>query len=67
MSNNCFFCQNKIQPSFKEVDMLKRYITDRGKIVGRSKTGCCQKHQKRVAKAVKRARHLALLPYDSRL
>jgi small subunit ribosomal protein S18 len=59
----CFFCQKGVEPDFKNIEVLEKYTSDRGKIVARSKTGLCQKHQKRVTKAIKQARFLALLPY----
>jgi small subunit ribosomal protein S18 len=48
---------------YKEPAKLRHYISDRGKIVPRRKTGTCAKHQRALALAVKRARHLALLPF----
>lgn len=60
----CEFCRAKTDVAdYKDVEMLKRYITDRGKIDARRKVGTCAKHQRVVAEAVKRARHIALLPY----
>ena len=59
----CFYCQDKKEPDYKQWKVLRKFITDRGKIVGRSKTGVCAKHQRRLAQAIKRARHLALLPF----
>jgi small subunit ribosomal protein S18 len=50
---------------FKSVDLLRRYVTDRGKIKARRKVGTCAKHQRRVAIAIKRARHVALLPFST--
>jgi small subunit ribosomal protein S18 len=62
----CEFCIEKIdQPDYKDVGLLRRYITDRGKLEPRRKVGTCAKHQRRVALAVKRARIVALLPYTS--
>jgi len=63
INKKCFFCQKKKQPNYKEVDVLKKFVSDRGKILRRNYTGLCQKHQKRLARAVKRARYLALLPF----
>lgn len=60
---NCFFCQKKIQVSYKKIDILKDFLSDRKKILGRSRSGLCQKHQKRLAREVKRARYLGLLPF----
>jgi small subunit ribosomal protein S18 len=48
---------------YKEPAKLRRYISDRGKIEPRRKTGTCAKHQRTLAEAIKRARYLALLPY----
>jgi len=48
---------------YKDPVKLRRYISDRGKIEPRRKTGTCAKHQRALAEAIKRARHLALLPY----
>lgn len=59
----CTFCKEKTRPDFKETDALKRFITERGKIVGRAKTGVCAAHQRQLAAAIKRARNLALLPF----
>lgn len=59
----CFFCKNKTQPDFKEASNLERYISGRGKILGRLETGVCKKHQRLLAREIKKARYLALLPY----
>ncbi|MCS7171532.1 MAG: 30S ribosomal protein S18 [Aquificaceae bacterium] len=60
---NCPFCDAKKEPSYKNYEELKRFITERGKIIGRRQTGMCAKHQRMLAKEIKRARQLALLPY----
>jgi small subunit ribosomal protein S18 len=59
----CAFCVDDLKIDYKSYDMLRRYLTDRGKIRPRRQTGTCAKHQRALARAVKRARHLALLPY----
>lgn len=59
----CSFCEDKIEPSYKNVDALKRKLTERGKILPRRVTGVCAKHQRKFAAEVKRARHIALLPF----
>lgn len=60
----CEFCVDKVDHiDYKRIDVLQRYLTDRGKIKGRRKTGACAKHQRHLATAIKRARYLALLPY----
>lgn len=60
----CRFCTDKIKIDYKDADTLKRSLSDRGKILPRRKTGTCAKHQRRLVVAIKRARHLALLPYQ---
>lgn len=60
----CQFCTDKNATiDYKQVEVLRRYITDDGKIRPRRQTGACAKHQREMARAIKRARHLALLPY----
>ena len=60
----CSFCVDKVKEiDYKDPLQLRRYISDRGKIEPRRKTGTCAKHQRLLAVAIKRARHLALLPY----
>ena len=62
----CFFCRDKVKNiDYKDPVLLRPYISDRGKISPRRKSGACAKHQRRLAVAIKRARHLALLPYVS--
>jgi len=64
----CQFCSEKAKHiDYKSVDMLRRYINDRGKIRPRRQTGTCAKHQRRLAGAIKRARHMALLPFVTEL
>jgi len=60
----CPYCRDKVeQVDYKDISALRRFITDRGKIRSRRITGACRRHQNQVARAVKRARELALLPY----
>ena len=60
----CIFCRDKISDiNYKDQVQLRPYISERGKIAPRRKTGTCAKHQRLLAVAIKRARHLALLPY----
>lgn len=63
----CSFCQNKILPHYWDSASLRRYINDRGRIVPRARLGTCSKHQRRVSKEIKYARHLALLPFTVRV
>lgn len=63
----CHFCVDHIpHADYKDVGRLGRYVSDRGKIESRRKTGTCARHQRSLAVAIKRARHLALVPYTSR-
>ena len=60
----CYFTQNKMTKiDFKDVDLLKKFITDRGKILPLRVTGTSAKYQRMLAFAIKRARHMALLPF----
>lgn len=62
----CAFCIDKASSiDYKDVEKLRRYISDRGKIEPRRRTGACAKHQRALALAIKRARHIALLPYTA--
>ena len=60
----CAFCMDKIEHiDYKDVPRLRRYLSDRAKIIPRRVTGPCARHQRQLTVAVKRARHLAFLPY----
>ena len=60
----CSFCTGHVEViDYKDSVKLRQYISDRGKIEPRRRTGTCAKHQRALAVAIKRARHLALLPY----
>ena len=60
----CVFCADKNKAiDFKDVNLLKRYVSERGKILPRRITGNCAKHQRALTVAIKRARHIALMPY----
>ena len=60
----CVFCGDKNgEIDYKDVKKLKRYVSERGKILPRRITGNCAKHQRALTVAIKRARHLALMPY----
>lgn len=60
----CYFCKKKINDiDYKDVDQLKRYVSEKGKIRARRVTGACAQHQHKIAKAIKRARQMALIPY----
>jgi small subunit ribosomal protein S18 len=59
----CKFCTQKLKIDYKDADTLRRFITERGKILPRRITGTCAKHQRALALAIKRARIIALLPF----
>ncbi len=60
----CPYCKEKIeQVDWKNIDALKKFVSERGKIRSRRITGACRRHQSQIARAIKRARELALLPY----
>lgn len=65
---NCAFCSDKTQQiDYKNHDLLRRYVHEDGKIRPRRQTGNCAKHQRKMAVAIKRARHLALLPFTGEI
>ncbi len=60
----CRFCTSpKMQIDYKDLETLGRFVSDHGKIRSRRQTGTCAKHQRKLAREIKRARHLALLPF----
>ena len=62
----CQFCADKTETiDYKDVEKLKKYVTERGKILPKRITGTCAIHQREVTKAIKRARIVALLPYTA--
>ncbi|MCL5411463.1 MAG: 30S ribosomal protein S18 [Patescibacteria group bacterium] len=63
----CAFCTESTLPEYKDASRLRRFVTERGKIMPRAKTGVCAQHQRCLAAEIKKARHIALLPYASGL
>jgi small subunit ribosomal protein S18 len=62
----CVFCVEKVEEiDYKDVTRLKRFVSERAKILPRRVTGTCAKHQRELTTAIKRARHIALLPYTA--
>lgn len=59
----CYFCETREPIDFKNAQLLRRFIADSGRIETRRKTSTCARHQRELARAIKRARYLALLPY----
>ncbi|MDO8504414.1 MAG: 30S ribosomal protein S18 [Candidatus Liptonbacteria bacterium] len=67
MIKQCFFCsQNLNEMDYKEVDLLRRFVSSQAKIIDPKHTGICARHQRKLSEAIKRARHMALLPFVSR-
>lgn len=63
---SCFFEANKIEPSFTDTAVLRKFLTERGKIVPADKSGVCAGHQRRLSKVIKQARLMGLLTYTER-
>lgn len=59
----CSFCKEGTIPDYKEIVSLRRLTTDRGKIVARTRSGVCYKHQRQLSNAIKKSRYMALLPF----
>lgn len=59
----CFFCKQKVFPRWEDYEKLAEYLSARARIISRQFTGVCVRHQRELATAVKRARHLGLLPF----
>jgi len=67
MNKQCLFCSQNIKEiDYKKIDFLKRFISSQGKIINPKHTGICSKHQRSLAKAIKRARYLGLLSYTKK-
>ena len=60
---NCLFCNEGREPDYKDVGTVSRYVSERGRILGKDKTGICAKHQRRLSRAIKRAREMAIMPF----
>ncbi len=63
VKKNCPFCKEDKEPDYKTYEKLRVYTSERGRILARARTGLCAKHQHRVDQQIKRARHLAYLPF----
>lgn len=62
----CQFCVDKISEiDYKDLMKIRKYLSEKGKILPRRISGCCAKHQRQLTTAIKRARHIALLPYTT--
>lgn len=63
-TKQCYFCTNNLKNiDYKETDLLKKFLDQQAKIVSKEQTGVCAKHQRKLARAVKRSRFLALIPF----
>ncbi len=60
----CSFCKEETIPDYKDVVSMRRFISDRGKIVNRVRSGVCYKHQRILSNAIKRSRYMALMPFS---
>ena len=60
---NCNYCKDGKNPDFMNVGELNKFVSERGKIQSRTRTGLCAKHQRKLTDAIKRARYIALLPF----
>lgn len=63
VARNCQFCETNTKPDYRESGVLSKYLTERGKMLGQARNGLCSRHQRGLTVEIKRARHLALLPY----
>ena len=62
----CTFCVDKVEDiDYKDTTKLRKFVSERAKILPRRMSGCCAKHQRQLTMAIKRARHIALLPYTA--
>lgn len=63
ISTKCRFCETKKDPDYKNYKALAKYVSERGRIASRERSGNCAKHQRMMTVEIKRARHLGLLPF----
>jgi len=64
---NCYFCQRNIKEiDYKDIEVLRKFISGLAKIRAKKRTGVCSKHQRKLSNAIKRARHLGLLPFTEK-
>uniref|UniRef100_A0A831Z1A5 Small ribosomal subunit protein bS18 n=1 Tax=candidate division WWE3 bacterium TaxID=2053526 RepID=A0A831Z1A5_UNCKA len=61
--SRCYFCEKNVEPDYRQEDMLIRFLTKRGKIRPRTRSGLCSRHQRAIARQIKRGRNLGLLPF----
>jgi small subunit ribosomal protein S18 len=61
----CFFCANMMLPDYKNIDLMKKFLTERGKIMTQRGSGCCAAHQRNLAVQIKRARQIGFVTYTA--
>lgn len=66
VQKDCAFCKNSLDIDYKNIELIARYVSSRGKILSRRISGNCAKHQRKVTRQIKRARFLNLIPYTGR-
>ena len=59
----CFLCEQALEPDYKDTKNLRAVMTEKGKIIGRSRTGVCLQHQRRLTRAIKQARYMGLIQF----
>lgn len=64
---SCFFCDNAKEPTFTDSSALRRFMSDRSRINGKQRSGMCARHQRTLTAQIKYARHLALLPFITKV
>ncbi len=63
----CFFCESEKEPTYTDVATLRKFMSERARIVARARSGACSKHQRRIAREIKYARHLSMLAFVNRV
>jgi small subunit ribosomal protein S18 len=66
ISNKCYFTETKTEPNYKDVLILRRFITDRGKVLHKNLTGLTAMNQRKLSTEIKKARYMGLLPYTDK-
>lgn len=63
VARNCQFCNTDTEPHYRDTVTLEKFLSERGKVLSQGKTGICSYHQRRITRAIKQARHVALVPF----
>lgn len=66
VNKKCYFCENNSVPDYKDTLIMRRFITDRGKIVAGGRSGVCSSHQRELSRAIKNARYMGCLYYTEK-